>query len=115
MYSSPVADSIERVAAVWTAATDTISGKISPTMRRSQTNSAHGPISALNGAPSAGSGAGRDPDHEQHDLEGDDHDQDPRQQDERRLRQLRRDEVPVAQDHRREHAADGRDRARRAG
>ena len=54
MYSSPVADSIDRVRAVWTAAHETTSGKISPTIRRSQTNSAHGPTSAANGATSAG-------------------------------------------------------------
>ena len=54
MYSSPVADSIERVRAVWTDAQQTINGKISPTMRRSQTNKAHGPTSDENGATSAG-------------------------------------------------------------
>src|SRR6187401_247615 len=54
MYSNPVADSIDRDRAVWTDAQQTISGKISPTMRRSQTNSAHGPTSDENGATSAG-------------------------------------------------------------
>jgi len=50
MYSSPVADSIERDRAVWIAAQETISGNRSPTIRRSHTNSAQGPISAANGA-----------------------------------------------------------------
>ena len=51
MYSSPVADSIERVRAVWSAAHDTISGNTSPITSRSHTNSAHGPTSAENGPP----------------------------------------------------------------
>ena len=108
MYSSPVADSIERVRAVCTAAHDTISGKISPTIRRSQTNSAHGPTSEANGATSAGPAPVPIHAHEQHDLDDDDDQQDARQQDERRLGQLRRHQVPVAQDHRREDAADRR-------
>ena len=54
MYSNPVADSMLRVRAVWTAAHDTTSGKIRPMMRRSQTNSAHGPTSDANGPTSAG-------------------------------------------------------------
>src|SRR6187402_891189 len=54
MYRSPVADSIDRVRAVWTDAQQTINGKISPTIRRSQTNNAHGPTSDENGATSAG-------------------------------------------------------------
>jgi hypothetical protein len=49
MYSSPVADSIDRVRAVWTAAQDTTSGNTSPISRRSQTNSAQGPTSAPKG------------------------------------------------------------------
>src|SRR3954451_24780653 len=53
MYSKPVADSIDRVRAVWTDAQQTISGKISPTIRRSQTNSANGTTSDENGATSA--------------------------------------------------------------
>ena len=108
MYSRPVADSIERVRAVWTDAQETISGKISPTIRRSQTNSAHGPTSDANGATSAGPAPVPTQAHEQHDLD-DDHDQQGAgEQDERRLGELRRDQVPVAQDHRREDAADGR-------
>src|SRR6187397_1242368 len=58
MYWRPVADSIERVRAVWTAAHDTTSGKIRPTMSRSQTKRAYGPVSAANGASS---GAGPAP------------------------------------------------------
>ena len=108
MYSSPVADSIERVRAVWTDAQHTISGKISPTIRRSQTNSAHGPTSEENGATSAGPAPVPTHAHEQHDLD-DDHDQQGAgEQDQRRLGQLGRDQVPVAQDHRREDPADGR-------
>src|SRR6185503_7902990 len=48
MYSRPVADSIDRVRAVWTAAQLTINGKTRPTSRRSQTNNAQGPASAAN-------------------------------------------------------------------
>ena len=51
MYSSPVADSIERVRAVWIAAHDTTSGNTSPTTSRSHTNRAHGPVSGANGPP----------------------------------------------------------------
>ena len=40
--------------AVWTAAHDTTSGKIRPTISRNQTNSAHSPVSAPNGAGPAG-------------------------------------------------------------
>src|SRR5207249_5710275 len=54
MYSSPVADSIDRVRAVWTAARETTSGNNRPTIRRSQTNSAHGPTSTVNGPPPPG-------------------------------------------------------------
>ena len=72
MYWRPVADSIERVRAVWTAAHDTTSGKIRPTMSRSQTNSAYGPVRAANGATSGRAGAGPDPDPEQDDLDRDD-------------------------------------------
>ena len=89
MYSSPVADSIERVRAVWTDAQQTISGKTSPTIRRSQTNSAHGPTSAANGADVGRPGARRDPGPEQHDLERDDREQAAGEQDERRLGELR--------------------------
>ena len=53
MYSRPVADSIDRVRAVWIAAHDTTSGNTSPTISRSHTNSAHGPNSAANGPPVA--------------------------------------------------------------
>ena len=51
MYSRPVADSIDRVLAVWIAAQEMISGNTSPITRRSQTNRAHGPTSAENGPP----------------------------------------------------------------
>ena len=54
IYNNPVADSIERVRAVWTDAQHTMSGKIRPTISRSQTNSAHGPTSDENGGTSAG-------------------------------------------------------------
>ena len=108
IYSNPVADSIDRVRAVWTDAQQTMSGKISPTISRSQTNSAHGPTSDENGATSAGPApvavhatnsttwsattASRTRASRMSGASG----------------QLRRDEVPVAEDHRREHAADGR-------
>ena len=95
MYSSPVADSIDRVRAVWIAAHDTTSGKTRPTMRRSQTNRAHGPVSGANGPPPEPPPSG-DRDDEEDELEGDDDEQHPGEQDERRLGQLRRDEVPVA-------------------
>ena len=99
MYSRPVADSIERVLAVWIAAHETISGNTSPTTSRSQTNSAHGPTSAENGPPPVAPGradAEPDPGHEQHDLERDDPQQPPRHEHERRLGQARRHQVPVA-------------------
>ena len=99
---------MERDRAVWTAAHDTISGKIRPMIRRIQTKNAHDPLSAANGATSAGPGAGRDPEGEQPDLDGEDAQQQARHQDERRLGQLRRHQVPVAQDHRGEDAADRR-------
>src|SRR4051812_41619299 len=54
MYRSPVADSIDRVRAVWTAAQLTMSGNTSPTSRRSHTNSAQGPTSAANAGVPAG-------------------------------------------------------------
>src|SRR4051812_11813118 len=53
MYSSPVADSIDRLRAVCSAAHDTTSGNTSPTISRSHTNSAHDPNSAANGPPVA--------------------------------------------------------------
>src|SRR3954454_12886366 len=57
MYRSPVADSIDRLRAVWTAAHETISGKINPTISRSQTNRAHGPTRTANGPLPPGPGA----------------------------------------------------------
>ena len=108
MYWRPVADSIERVRAVWTAAHDTTSGKIRPTISRSQTKSAYGPVRAANGASSAGPAPVADPDPEQDDLDRDDGEQCPRQEDERRFGQFRRDEIPVAEDHRGEDPAGGR-------
>ena len=78
MYSRPVADSIERVRAVWTDAQQMTSGKTSPTISRSQTNSAHGPTSDAKGADIRGAGTGRDPRPEQDDLDGDDDEQDAR-------------------------------------
>ena len=86
-----------------------MNGKMSPTISRSQTNNAHWPTRTLNGAAAGRSGAGRDPDHEQHDLDADDGEERPGEEDERRLGELRCDEIPVAEDHRREDAA-GRDR-----
>ena len=108
MYSSPVADSIERVRAVCTDAQHTISGKISPTIRRSQTNSAHGPTSEENGATSAGPAPV--PTHHTNSTTWTttDDQQGAGEQDQRRLGELGRDQVPVAQDHRREDPADGR-------
>ncbi len=107
MYSRPVADSIERVRAVWIAAHDTTSGKTSPTMSRSQTNSAHGPGERRE-RTAARAGAESDRDDEEHELECDDREEQPGEHHERRLGQLRRHEVPVAEDHRGEHAAGGR-------
>ena len=82
-----------------------MSGKISPTISRSQTNRAHGPVSALNGPADAGPAPSPTHATNSADLDGHDRKQDPREQDERRFGQPRRHEVPVPEDHRREHAA----------
>ena len=80
---------MDRERAVWTAAHDTISGKISPMIRRIQTKNAHDPLRAANGRDVGRPGAGRHPEREQHDLDREDREQQARHQDERRLGQLR--------------------------
>ena len=106
MYSRPVADSIERLRAVWIAAHETTSGKTRPTSRRSQTNWAQGPLSGENGPPPLPAPRSIEQ-AEQDDLGDDEPEQDPAEEDQRRFGQLGRHEVPVAQDHRHEDAAGG--------
>ena len=107
MYSRPVADSIDRVRAVWTDAQDTTSGKTRPDDQAEPDEERPRPDQRGERRDVGRPGAGRDPGPEQDDLEGDDGEQDPGKQDQRRLGELRRDQVPVAEDHRREDAADG--------
>ena len=105
MYRSPVADSMDRLRAVWIAAQQTMSGNTIPTMSRSQTNSAHEPVSALKPAvPDGPRPTAVDPTKRanwaatiqvrtrEKRMSG-------------AFAQPGRDEIPVAKDHRGEHAA----------
>ena len=97
---------MDRERAVWTAAHDTINGKIRPMISRIQTKNAHDPLRAANGATSAGPAPVAIQKANSATWTASDAEQQARHQDEWRLGQLRRHEVPVAEDHRREDAAD---------
>ena len=107
MYSRPVADSIDRAAPSGARPTRRRAGTSSPTISRSQTNSAQGRLRAANGPPAAGPVP--DPTHTRTARPGG------RRLQNRRARPGRAapraapgHEVPVAEDHRREDAAGGR-------
>ncbi len=107
MYSSPVADSIERVRAVWTDAQTRPAGRparrsgaarrTAPTARRATRTARRRPARRPSRPTPRTARPGRRP-----------RQQRPGEQDQRRLGQLGRHQVPVAQDHRREDPADRR-------
>ena len=105
MYRSPVADSIERVSAVLTAAQQTIKREHEPHDQAQPDEQRQVAGERAERRTARGSGTRPDPGHEQDELHADDGQQRARQQDQRRLGELRRHEIPVAQDHRREDAA----------